>query len=163
MGWRRKPRTVNEELLAEGWREAEPEAAAAPADRQQAQARLILLALWVAGAFFLLGLKWVVEFLPAWAQFVVGVLVVAHFLLIFMRSTRNRSSGAANGLRALFLIWLAICIAATALIAIGGFQQDDRALLGVLWPILGLIWIAYRLRRAAASPQPGMGSRSHSP
>jgi hypothetical protein len=34
----------------------------------------------------------------------------------------------------------------TVLVAIGRFQQDDRALLGFVWPILGLIWIAYRLR-----------------
>lgn len=159
---RRKPRTLNEELLAEGSREAEPEAPAAREDRHQAQARLFRLALWVAGALVVLGLKWIVEFLPAWAEILAGVLVVSHLLSIFLRSTSNRSFGAAKRLRALFLVWLAICVAATVLVAIGGFQQDDRALLGVVWPILALIWIGYRLRSAAASPQPGMGSRSHS-
>jgi hypothetical protein len=64
MGWRRTPRTLNEEILAEGPREAEPEAAAARGERHEAQARLIRLALWIAGALVLLSLKWIVEFLP---------------------------------------------------------------------------------------------------
>jgi hypothetical protein len=38
------------------------------------------------------------------------------------------------------------------LIALGGFQDDQLALLGFFWPVLGLIWVAYRLRRSTASP-----------
>jgi hypothetical protein len=91
-------------------------------------------------------MKWIVEVLPPWIQIVVGTLVVAHLLAIFLRSTRRRSVGAAKGLRVVFLVWLAVCVAVTVLVAIGGFQPDDRALLGLVWPILGLIWIAYRLR-----------------
>jgi hypothetical protein len=88
----------------------------------------------------------------------VGALVVAHLVSIFLRSTRRTFPGAATGLRAVFLFWLAICVAATVLIAIGGFQPDDRALLGFLWPILALIWIAYPLRRSRATPRVGTGS-----
>jgi hypothetical protein len=146
MSWRRAPRTLNEELLAEGPREADPEAAAARGERHEAQARLMRLAPWIIGALVFLSLKWFVEFLPPWLQIVAGTLVVAHYLSIFLRSTKRRSVGAAKGLRGVFLVWLAVCVAVTVLVAIGGFQPDDRVLLGVVWPILGLIWIGYRLR-----------------
>ena len=162
MGWRRTPRTLNEELLAEGPRDRDPDAAAGREDRHQAKARLMLLALWIAGALLLLGLKWIVEFLPPWAQIVAGVLVVAHFLSIFVRSTRRRSVGGAKGLRAVFLVWFAVCVAVTVLVAIAGFQQEDLALLGVVWPILALIWIAYRLRAARLTARAGRGSRAPS-
>ena len=146
LSWPRTPRTLNEELLAEGPREADPEAAEARGERREAQARLMPLSLWIVGALVLLSLKWMVEFLPPWAQIVAGTLVVAHFFSIFLRSTRRRSVGAAKGLRVVFLLWLAVCVAVTVLVAIGGFQPEDRALLGLAWPILGLIWIGYRLR-----------------
>jgi hypothetical protein len=158
MGRARKPRSLNEALLAEGPREAETEAAAAREDRHQARARLTRLAMWVAGALFLLGLKWIVEFLPAWIQIVAGVLVVAHLLSIFLRSTKRRSVRA-KGLRALFLAWLALSVVITILVAVGGFQNDDRALLGIVWPILALIWMGYRLRRAVPRARPETGSR----
>jgi ABC-type xylose transport system permease subunit len=116
------------------------------------------LGLSVAGALLPLGLKWTVEFLPSWAQIVVGALVVAHLVAIFLRSTRRRSSDGGKSVRAVFVLWLAICVAATVLVAIGGFQQDDRALLGVVWPILALMWIGYRLRVGTATPQPGTDS-----
>jgi hypothetical protein len=154
MGSRGAPMTLNEELLAEGPREAEPEIRA-PEERPDAQARLLRLGLWIAGALFLLGLKWMVEFLPGWAQVLAGILVVAHLLSLFLRSTRRRSADAAKGLRALFLVWFAVCLAVTVLIAIGGFQQGDRPLLGVVWPILALIWIAYRLRAAKVTARAG--------
>ena len=158
MGWRRTPRTLNEELLAEGPRHGDPDAAAGRQHRHEAKARLMRLALWIAGALLLLSLKWIVEFLPPWAQIVAGILVMAHFLSIFLRSTRRRSVGAAKGLRAVILVWLAVCVAVTVLVAIAGFQQDDLALLGVVWPILALIWIAYRLRTATLTRRAASGS-----
>jgi hypothetical protein len=155
MSWRRTPRTLNEELLAEGPREADPEAAAAPGERHEAQERLMRPALWIVGALVLLSLKWIVQFLPPWAQIIAGTLVVAHFFSMFLRSTRRRSVGAAKGLRIVLLVWLAVCVAVTGFVAIGDF---DRALLGLVWPILGLIWIGYRLRasrRLRDEPQGG--------
>jgi hypothetical protein len=149
VGWRRRPRTLNEELLAEAAREGDLQATAAGEDHQQARSWLVLIALWIGGALLVLSLKWAVEFLLEWAQIGVGVFVVAHLVRIFLRSTRLRSAGAARGLRVLLLAWLALCIGVTVLVAIGGFQQDDLALLGLVWPILGLIWIAYRLRATA--------------
>jgi len=53
---------------------------------------------------------------------------------------------------------LAVCVAVTVLVAIAGFQQDDLALLGVVWPILALIWIAYRLRTATLTRRAASGS-----
>jgi hypothetical protein len=151
MSWRRKPRTLKEELLAEGPREAEREDAATFEERRATRARVVHLAVWFGVFILLLALKFGVEFLPAWVGLIVGVLVVAHFVSIFVRSTRRSSADAGKGFRTLSLLWLAICVAATVLIAIGGFQPDDRALLGVMWPILGLIWVAYRLRSARAT------------
>jgi len=159
---RRTPRTLNEELLAEGPRDGDPDAAAGREDRHQAKARLMRLALWIAGALLLLSLKWIVEFLPPWAQIVAGVLVVAHFLSIFVRSTRRSSVGGAKGPRAVFLVRLTVCVTVTVLVAIAGFQQEDLALVGVVWPILALIWIAYRLRAARLTARAGRGSRAPS-
>jgi hypothetical protein len=158
MGWGRTPRTLNKQLLAEGPREADAGAGAAREDRHQAQARLIPLALWIAGALLLLSLKWIVEFLPAWAQIVAGILVVAHFVSIFVRSTKRRSVDAAKGLRIVFFVWLVVCVAVTVSVAIGGFQLEDRAVLGVVWPILALIWVAYRLRAARLTRRMASGS-----
>jgi hypothetical protein len=143
MGWRRTPRTLNEELLAEGPREGDPEAAE---EWHEAHVPPMRMPLWIVGVLLLLSLKLIVEFLPQWAQIVAGVLVVAHLLLMFVRSTKQRTLGAAKGLRAVFFVWLAVCIAVTIPVAIGGFQMEDRAVLGVVWPILALIWITYRLR-----------------
>jgi hypothetical protein len=145
MGLRSTPRTLNEELLAEGPREADLEAAAAYGERHEAQARLTRPALWIVGALVLLSLKWIVEFLPPWAQIIAGALVVAHFVSIFIRSTRRRSAGAAKGPRFVVLVGLPVCVAVTVLVAIG---DVDRALLGLVWPILALIWIGCRLRAA---------------
>jgi hypothetical protein len=152
MGWRRRPGTLNEELLAEGPRESEPEATVGE-ELHQAPGWRMRFALVIAATLLLLGLKLTLEFLPSWAQIAAGVLVVAHLLSSFVRSTRRRSFGAAKGLRVVFLVWLAVCVWATVMVAIGGFQQDDRALLGFVWPILALIWIAYRLRGRRAAVQ----------
>jgi hypothetical protein len=162
MGLRSRRATLNEGLLAKGPRGAEPEDAATLAERGAAKSRITRLVVGLAAFLVLLGLKFGIEFLPSWVGLIVGLLVVAHLVSIFVGSTKRGTADAGKRLRALFFLWLAICFAATVLIALGGFQEDDRALLGVLWPILALIWVAYRLR-SAASPQPGMGSRAHSP
>ena len=157
MGWRRKPRTINEELQAQSARERARE----HDDRQEAQKRLGRLAVYLVAGLVLVGLKEGVRFLPLWVGIIVGVVVVAHFVSIFVRSTRGGSADRGRGLRTLFVLWLPICVVATVLVARGGFQMEDRALLGVIWPILGLIWVAYRLRRGGASPGPETGSGSH--
>jgi Flp pilus assembly protein TadB len=158
MRFRTKPRTINAELLAEMPREARQETRDANSGDGDSRSRLRWLAACAAGVLFVIGLKWVVEVLPAWAQVVAGILVCAHLVSIFLRSTRRTSPDAAPPLRALLLVWLAICVAATALVAIGGFQMEDRALLGVVWPILGLIWVVYRLRAARVTARPEAGS-----
>jgi hypothetical protein len=156
MGWRRKPRTINEELLAQTAGEAEAER-----DWDEARGRLRRLAVYVLVGLLFVVLKGSVRFLPAWVGIVVGILIVAHFVSIFVRSTRGGSADRGKGLRMLFLLWLAICVVATVLIALGGFQMKDRAILGFLWPMLGVIWVASRLRRRGASPRSEMGSESH--
>ena len=156
MTWRRTPRTLNEELLAGGPREADPEAAAARGERHGAPPRLMRPALWIVGALVLLSLHWIGKFLPPGVQIIAGTLVVAHYFSMFTRSTRRRSVGAAKGLRIVLLVWLAVCVAVTVLVAIGA---SDRAVLGLVWPILGLIWIGYRLRasrRLRVEPQGGL-------
>jgi threonine/homoserine efflux transporter RhtA len=87
-----------------------------------------------------------------------GALFVAHYVFVFVRSTRRTGATAGKGLRAFLLVWLALCVVATVLIALDGFQKDDLPLLGVMWPLLALIWVGYRLRVAAATPRPGTGS-----
>jgi hypothetical protein len=125
--WRRKPRTVNEELLRAEPREAEGEAAAALAGRENARARRLRRTAWV-GAALVLGLKWVVELLPTWLQ-------------LF--------ADAARSMRASLVVGLAGCIAVTVLVATG---DVDRAALGLAWPLLALVWVAYRLRAANRAP-----------
>jgi hypothetical protein len=60
------------------------------------------------------------------------------------------------GLRVVLLGWLVISAAVTAMVAAGGFQREDRALLGVVWPILVLIWMAYRIRAARVTSRAGV-------
>jgi hypothetical protein len=129
MGWHRKPRTINEELQLQSARETAFE----KDDRQEAKKRLGRLAAYVVAGLVLVGLKEGVRFLPPWIGIVVGIVVVAHFVSIVVRSTRSGSADRGTGLRSLFLLWLAVCVVATVLVALGGFQMEDRALLGVVW------------------------------
>jgi hypothetical protein len=156
MGWRRKPRTINEELLAQAAREAEVER-----DWDGARGRLRRLAVYVLVVLLFVGLKEGVRFLPTWVGIIVGIIVVAHFVSIFVRSTSGGTPDRERGLHTLFLVWLAICVVVTVLVALGGFQTEDRALLGFVWPMLGVIWVAYRLRRGGASRRSETGSESY--
>jgi hypothetical protein len=156
MGWPRKPRTINEQLLAQMAGEGEVER-----DSGEARERFRRWAVYVLAGLLFVGLKEGVRFLPAWVGVIVGIIVLAHFVSIFVRSTKGRSANRGKGLRTLLLVWLAICVLATVLVALGGLQMEDRALLGVMWPLLGVIWVAYRLRRGGASPRPETGSESH--
>ena len=148
---RRRKKTLNEELLEAGPRHADGEEAAARQERHKARTGLVVLFV-IAGALVLPGLHWVVGFLPAWAAVVVGFLVVGHYFSIFVRSTKRRSPSAGRTLRTAFLLGLALAVALTVLVAIGGFQQDDRPLLGFAWPMVALIWVAYRLRASRSKP-----------
>ena len=156
MGWRRKPRTINGELLAQIAAEGKAER-----DSEEARGRFRRWAFYVLAGLLFVGLKEGIRFLPAWVGVIVGIIFVAHFVSIFVRSTRGRSADRGKGLRTVFLVWLAISVVATVLVGLGGFQMEDRALLGVMWPLLGMIWVAYRLRRRGASPRPETGSESH--
>jgi hypothetical protein len=149
MTWRRKPRTINEELLAQHSREAED-----PGPRQRRPAKLRR---WILVAAVVLAIE-LARFLPSWVGLIVGALVVGHYLRVFLRSTRQRRPSAARIARVILLIWFAICVATTLLVAVGGFEKDDRALLGIVWPVLGLIWVFYRLRAARLRARPGTGS-----
>jgi hypothetical protein len=73
-------------------------------------------------------------------------------------STENRSARSARALRALLHIWAATCVLATILFSLDGLQAEERALLGMVWPILGLIWVAYRLRASRTSRRLEMDS-----
>ena len=152
MGWRRKPRTINEELLAQDAREPEEQVS-----RQRRPARFRR---WILAAAVILAIE-LARFLPSWVGLVVGALVVTHYVGVFLRSTRNRRPGAARISRTILLLWFAVCIATTVLVAISGFEKDDRALLGVVWPVLGLIWVFYRLRAARLTARPGTDSPAH--
>jgi hypothetical protein len=154
MDWRRKPRTLTEELLSEGPREAEPSI-----ERPHARSSLGRFAVAAGLALLIVALKLGISHLPAWIGLAIGALFVGHYVSIFVRSTKREGATSGRALRVSLFVWLAICVMATLAIAAGGFQQDDRALLGIVWPILALIWIAYRLRVAAASPRPGTGFR----
>ena len=105
-----------------------------------------------AAALVIVALKLGISHLPAWIGLALGTLFVGHYVSTFVRSTKREGATAGKGLRAFLVLWLAICVVATVIIALGGFQDDQLALLGFFWPVLGLIWVAYRLRRSTASP-----------
>jgi hypothetical protein len=147
MGWRSKPRTLNEELLAEGPREAEPRS-----ERSHERSSLVRFGVAVAAALVIVALKLGISHLPAWIGLALGTLFVGHYVSSFVRSTKREGATAGKGLRAFLVLWLAICVVATVIIALGGFQDDQLALLGFFWPVLGLIWVAYRLRRSTVNP-----------
>jgi hypothetical protein len=150
MGWIRRRRTLNEELLAEGPRLAE----AGTADGGEKRPKRAII--WIVRALLVLGLL-AAERLPSWAKLVVGVLVVGHLFSIFVHSTRKRAPNAATGLRVVLVVWLLLSVVVTALVAAGGFQQDHRALLGIVWPVLILIWMAYRIRAARVTARADVG------
>ena len=149
MGWRRRPRTINEELLAEGWPTSEPTGPPRSSRQRRAAFALFLLVAWFA-----------LHFVHGWAQVIIGILVVAELLWIFTRSTNVRTAGSAKVLNVLLHVWGTTCVLATILFALDGFDPDERALLGVVWPLLGLIWVGYRLRSARATARPETGSES---
>jgi len=68
MGWRRKPRAINEELLAQTTREAEVEE-----QPGKAKGRFRRLAVYVLAGLLFIGLKEGVRFLPAWVGIVIGI------------------------------------------------------------------------------------------
>lgn len=156
MGWRRKPRTINEELREAIAQDAQPE----KAERRQAESRLRRFGIGLVGALAVVLAKLGVAHFPTFIGLVVGAFVVAHYFSVFGRSTRRKAPAGGRILRAFLLIWLAVCVVATALVALGGFQLEDRAILGIVWPMLGVIWVAYRLRRRGASPRCETGSES---
>lgn len=83
-----------------------------------------------------------ISFLPWWVAlalvFIAGGLTISGFL----RSARGKRRP--SPFRGLFLLWLAVSIAATVLVGIGGFQHDDRILLLVVWAILAAVWLLDR-------------------
>jgi len=153
MSWRRRPRTINEEL-----REAIPqEEQPASAEPRQAESRLRRFGIGLAAALAVVAAKLGIAHLPTFIGLAVGAVVVAHYFSAFARSTRRKAPGGGRFVRAFLLAWLAICIVATVLVALGGFQLEDRAILGIVWPILALVWVVYRLRVRAANPRSETG------
>lgn len=142
MSWREKHRSENERLLAEGPRTApEPQhQAPLPSDPDEQRKRPPW---WRAAAGLGLLVAWhLISFLPWWVAlalvFIAGGLTISGFL----RSARGKRRP--SPFRGLFLLWLAVSIAATVLVGIGGFQHDDRILLLVVWAILAAVWLLDR-------------------
>jgi hypothetical protein len=153
MGWPRKPRTINEELRKAVARDEQP----VSAERQPAESPLLRFGVGLVAALAVVAAKLGVAHLPTFIGLAVGAVVVSHYFSVFARSTSRKAPGRGRILRAFLLGWLSICVVATAFVALGGFQLEDRAILGIVWPVLVLFWVVYRLRVAAANPRSETG------
>jgi hypothetical protein len=152
---RRKPRTINEELRTEVFEGLEPPSTS----ERQGESRLQRFSIGLIGALAVVAAKLGVAHLPTFVGLAVGAVIVGNYFSVFARSTRRKAMRGTRVLRTVLLAWLAVCVAATILVALGRFQVEDRAILGIVWPILALVWVAYRIRVAAANPGSETGSR----
>jgi hypothetical protein len=141
MAWRRQRKTLLEELREQGAREIPQSEGASTgegsAPPRTGRALIIMLAVLAASVL--------VHFAPLWVQALLTIPFLAY--VSFRARSMPRPTGRTRiGLtRALFLIWLAVSIAASVLVAIGGFYREDLVLLAVVWTILAGLWAIDRL------------------
>jgi hypothetical protein len=145
MAWRRRRKTLNEELLEQGAREAahlaEALEAEEPAAPRAGQGRALVTTL----ALFLASMLVHFAPVPLPVKGLLALLFIAYFAFT-ARSRLRRPRRARIGVtRALLLIWLAVSVAVSVLVALGGFYREDLVLLAVVWTILGVVWMIDRL------------------
>lgn len=143
MSWRAKHRSENERLLAQGPRQAPEPQHRPPLPSDPDDERRNRRPWWRAAVGLGLLVAWhLISFLPWWAALLVVFIAAGLTISGFLRSARGKRRP--SPFRGLFLLWLAVSIAATVLVGLGGFQHDDRILLLVVWAILAAVWLLDR-------------------
>ena len=138
---RRDKTPLHEQLLAQGAPEVPlPAAAEASARPPAGRRRAVAIGFVVGVAFLALHFLVYIPLVGAWLA-PVAILGVN----LWLRRKRRRISpvrrrSVVSGIRGAFLIWLAVALAALVLVALGGFQKDDRILLAVVFLILATLW-----------------------
>jgi hypothetical protein len=122
MRWERRPRTINEELRTEVFEGLEPPSTG----ERQSESRLRRFSIGLVGALVVVAAKLGVAHLPTFVGLAGGAVIVGHYFSVFARSTRRKAMRGGTVLRVFLLAWLAVCIVATILVALGGFQVKDR-------------------------------------
>ena len=143
MAWRRQRKTLHEELSEQGARGPFPAEGASedkqPASPQTVSGRALIITLVVFIASIL------VHFAPLWVQALLAIPFFAYFAFVARSRTRPTRRVRIGLLRLLFLVWLAVSVAVSVLVALGGFYREDLVLLGVVWAILATLWLLDRL------------------
>jgi hypothetical protein len=137
---RRDKTPLHEQLLAQGAPEAPlPKEAEGPAAPGVGRRRAITIGFAVSSA--LLALHSLV-YIPVVGIWLAPVAIIG--LNLWFRRQRRRLAPARRrwvigGVRGAFLVWCAVALAALVLVALGGFQRDDRILLLVVFLILATL------------------------
>jgi hypothetical protein len=140
----RRKRSEGEHLLAQGPREAPPPKAAEEYEDAEARRRTVLAGVIV---FVLLAGLHLVAHLSIWATLALALATLVLNRRYLPRAGRG-IGGRSSLLRMLFLLWLAVAVAVTVLVAISGFYRlEELILLTVVWGILAGLWLAERLDR----------------
>jgi hypothetical protein len=134
--WRRRRRTLNEELLSRGLHEAQ--AGNPEDDRERPPARRLAELVFLPLLFTLAGL--LVHQVSWSAGLLVGVLGI---LIGWWRSdaaNRGLDLPRTGPFRAFVLVGLAVVVAATVLVGVAGFSQEDVFFLAVMWAAWLALW-----------------------
>jgi hypothetical protein len=139
---RRDKTPLHEQLLAQGASEVPlPAAAAASAGPPAGRRRAVAIGLVIGVAFLALHFLVYIPLVGAWLA---PIAIVGVNVWFRRKRLRAMSSGlrrsVVSGIRGAFLIWLAVALAALVLVALDGFQKDDRVLLAVVFLILATLW-----------------------
>jgi hypothetical protein len=147
-------KTLHEELLERGARtdadteDPESQGTTPPAD-EPGHTRAFPAGL----ALALLAASIGVHVAPAWLQVLLAVPVLGYGIVSAIRSRKEKPRPRTSIARSLFLVWLAVSVAISVLVAVSGYYgRDEFLILAVVWTILGVLWLADRWLHPGARP-----------
>jgi hypothetical protein len=138
----RRRKTLNEELLAQGLGEAQSETSE-PSSGEEPSGRRVATVLLVP---LLFGLAGVLVHQVSWqAGLAVGVLGILVGWWLTETARRGSSARRDGPFRAFVLVGLAVAVAATVMVGVAGFHQEDLLFLAVIWAAWVALWAVDRL------------------
>ena len=150
---RRQRKTLHEELLEKGARGSaetdESRSTSEMPDGEQGRGGMLPGVV----ALVVLVVSVLVHFAPVWwVQALLAIIGLGYAAASAARSRKTGVRARIRLIRGLFLVWLAVSVASTVLVALGGFYREDLVLLAVVWTILAVLWLVDRVLRPSATP-----------